>query len=220
MDLDLPIGRRLHNCSDRLGRFFANEYAYYDAVPDADPNRIVPIDVLVTVALNSRVDTGEKVQQVHRGMADACGPLLPTIPVDADLLTFDPDLSVAEQLLAAAVTAPGVLSAVASKVLHRKRPNFIPMLDSVIVLFYLDGLGLKDTAGRLQVKDKAAAATMPAWRAFREDLRGCLEQVAQLRSGLLAAGYRLSNVRVLEVLIWIEAEARGYYREAEAKGLV
>jgi len=60
---------------------------------------------------------------------------------------------------------------------------------------------------------------MPIWRAFREDLRGCPKQVAQLRSGLLAAGYRLSNVRVLEILIWLEAEARGCDREAEEKGL-
>jgi hypothetical protein len=215
MDLDLPSGRRLHNCKDRSDRFFAREYAYYDAIPDSDPDRIVPIDILVTVAMNSRVDTGEKVQQVHRGMAAACGPILPRIPVEADLLMFDPDLRIAEQLLAAAVTTPGVLNAVASKVLHRKRRNFIPMLDSVIVLFYLDTLGLKHTAARLQAKDKAAAATMPAWRAFREDLRGCQEQVAHLRSGLVEAGYQLSNVRVLEVLIWIEAEARGYYREAQ-----
>jgi hypothetical protein len=87
------------------------------------------------------------------------------------------------------------------------------------LLFYLEALGLKDSVARLQAKDKAAAATMPAWRAFREDLRACHEQITHLQSGLAELGYNLSQVRVLEVLIWIEAEARGYYREAQAKGL-
>lgn len=219
MDLLLPSGPRLSNCRDRLLRFFPIEYAYYDAIPTNDPNRIEPLDVLVTVAMNSRVDTGEKVQKVHRGMAAACDPILPSIPVDADILIFDPDLDVGESLLSAAISVPGVLSAVATKVLHRKRRNYIPMLDSVVVLFYLDALGLKSTQGKLQDKTKAAHATMPAWRAFREDLRANMREVRALSDELQNDGYVVTPVRILEVLIWMEAEARGYYREAEAQGL-
>jgi len=200
-------------------RFFPNEYAYYDGIPTNDPNRLEPLDVLVTVSMNSRVDTGEKVQKVHRGMAAACDPLLARIPVDADILTFDPDLEIGESLLSAAISVPGVLSAVATKVLHRKRRNYIPMLDSVVVLFYLDALHLQSTQGRLQDKTRAAQATMPAWRAFREDLRANLTDISALGDELALAGYPVTPVRTLEVLIWMEAEARGYYREAEAQGL-
>jgi hypothetical protein len=219
MNLQLPSGPSLSNCRDRLLRFFPNEYAYYDAIPTNDPNRIEPLDILVTVPMNSRVDTGEKVQKVHRGMAAACDPLLPRIPVDADILIFDPDLEVGESLLSAAISVPGVLSAVATKVLHRKRRNYIPMLDSVVVLFYLDALHLKSTQGRLQDKTKAAQATMPAWRAFREDLRANLTEIKALRDDLVKGGYVVTPVRILEVLIWMEAESRGYYREAKAQGL-
>jgi hypothetical protein len=34
---------------ERLFAFCRGEFAYYDAIPSADPNRIEPIDVLVTV---------------------------------------------------------------------------------------------------------------------------------------------------------------------------
>jgi hypothetical protein len=63
-------------------------------------------------------------------------PAIPSsekIPVDADLAIFDLDLSAANRLLTAACAPRGVLLAVATKVLHRKRPGYIPMLDSVIV---------------------------------------------------------------------------------------
>jgi hypothetical protein len=45
--------------------------------------------VLVTVAMNSRVDTAKKVRQVHQGIAMRCEPLLPLIPEDANLLDFE-----------------------------------------------------------------------------------------------------------------------------------
>jgi hypothetical protein len=53
--------------------------------------------------------------------------------VKADLLTFDPDLEEFRELINAAVQARQVLVPVATKVLHRKRRGFIPMLDTVVM---------------------------------------------------------------------------------------
>ncbi len=216
MTIRLRSGGVLRNCEDRLRRFCDEEYAYYDAIASGDPNRIEPIDVLVTVAMNSRVDTAERVRAVHRGLAAGCEPILGRIPDDADLLTFDDDLVLAQQLLHAACSVPWVLGAVATKVLHRKRRGFVPMLDSVVVLYYLDAGGRGDTKGQLQDKHKAAAASMPAWRAFREDLRDARDALAPLQAAIQGSGYVMTLVRILEVLVWIEAEHRGYYREAIA----
>ena len=60
---------------------------------------------------------------------------------------------------------------------------------------------------------------MPAWRAFREDLRANVTEIKELRDELVKGGYVLTPVRILEVLIWMEAETRGSYREAKAQGL-
>lgn len=48
---------------------------------------------------------------------------------------------------------------------------------------------------------------MPAWREFREDLRGAHDDVVRLQCELEAYGYVMAPVRILEVLIWMEVGA-------------
>ena len=86
----------------------------------------------VTIAMNSFINSANKVRSVHRGMAEACDPLLPEVPVDADIRTFDLDGTISSELFDGACRVRGVLMPVATKVLHRKRPGWIPMLDNVI----------------------------------------------------------------------------------------
>lgn len=139
--------------------FGRNEWPYYDGVPDRDPYRVLPDDVQVTVSMNSFVSNANAVRDVHRGLARHCDPILREIPVDADLRTFDPDLSTARRLFDAACTPRGVLLAVATKVLHRKRPRYVPMLDSVIIAAYADAAGKPALKGLAAgSKDKAGSA--------------------------------------------------------------
>ena len=63
----LPSGLTVDLSTELLLRFCREEWAYYDGVPDRDPYRILPDDVTVTVAMNSFVDTADKVRTVHRG---------------------------------------------------------------------------------------------------------------------------------------------------------
>ena len=119
-------------------RFCQQEYDYDDRIPDMAPYRIEPIDVMVTIAMNSFVNNATMVRLVHRGLAGQYDSILHLIPADADLLTFDPQLKEFEQLIHAAVQARQVLVPVATKVLHRKRRGFIPMLDNVVMGHYID----------------------------------------------------------------------------------
>jgi Family of unknown function (DUF6308) len=135
--LELASGCVVERPDERMLAFCRNEFAYYDAFQSADPNRIDPLDVLATVAMNSRVDTAKKVRQVHEGLASRCDPILPSIPEDADLLDFEEWRRPLRDLLDAAVQTPGVLVATATKVLHRKRRFLISMLDSVVLRHYL-----------------------------------------------------------------------------------
>lgn len=152
----------------RLFAFCTAEYAYYDAFDSSEPNRIEPLDVLVTVAVNSFVNSATKVYRVHQGLRDACEPLLPGIPEDADLLDLDHWREPLHRLLHAAVQSRDVLVPVATKVLHRKRRSLIPMLDNVVLQHYLRDPELKPLLAATQNKATAADAAMRAVDLFSE----------------------------------------------------
>jgi hypothetical protein len=206
--MSIPSGPVIADPRDRMLRFCREEYAYYDALPSGDPNRVEPLDVLAAVAVNGFLGANAAtIRDVHRGLAAACDPLLPSISRNADLLAIDPSFADVAALLRAAVAVPRVLIPVATKVLHRKRPALIPMLDNVILAHYL---------GRLppatQDKSRAVGVAVEVLKMFRVDLDVVRSEVEAVVDDLTAAGFALSPVRVLEVLLWTEVEDRGYYR--------
>jgi hypothetical protein len=215
--LVLPSGLAIpfKTAAAHLLRFFRKEYDYYDRILDRSPDRIEPIDVLATVAMNSFVNNATLVRTVHLGLAGRCDAILPHIPLDADLLTFDPSLGEFERLIDAGVQATKVLVPVATKVLHRKRRNFIPMLDNILIAHYLNAAGRPDLREASPDKRRAAAAAVETLRGFREDLRASAAEVGSLRWKLADAGFALTPDRILEVLVWTEVEPQGYYRKGE-----
>jgi Family of unknown function (DUF6308) len=196
---------------DRMLRFCHEEYPYYDGLPPGDPNRVEPLDVLAAVAVNGFSNlNAEMIRKVHRGLATACNPVLSRIPRNADLLRVDPSFTDLANLLTAAVGVPEVLIPRATKVLHRKRSNLIPMLDMVLLSHYL-----RTVPGRLsatQDKTRAAGVVIEVLGKFRADLESAHSEIDAVTTNLAAAGFMLSPVRVLEVLLWTEVEERGYYR--------
>jgi hypothetical protein len=212
--LALPSGLRIDqaDAQARMLRFCKAEDIYYDGIQDLAPNRVEPVDVLATIAMNSRVDDAAKIRRVHRGLASQCNTLLAEIPVDADLLTFDPELHEFEKLIRAAVSLQGVLVPVATKVLHRKRRNFIPMLDNVVMGYYIGNVLSADLNEKSQFKATAAQAAVEVLKAFRADLRRVRQHVLAISGQLPRAGFDLTPVRILEVLVWTETEPGGYYR--------
>ena len=212
--LVLPSGLNIsmEDAEARMLRFCQEEYDYYDRIPDMAPNRIEPIDVMVTIAMNSYVNNATMVRLVHRGLAGQCDSIMDRIPVNADLLTFDPQLKEFEKLIHAAVQARQVLVPVATKVLHRKRRGFIPMLDNVVMGHYIDSALRPDLREKSQSKQTAAFVAVEVLKAFREDLRQGHPLIEVIRAQLLKAGFDLTPVRVLEILVWTETEMNGYYR--------
>ena len=197
---------------ESIDRFFEEEWAYYDGLPDRDPMHILPDDVLATVAMNSFVNDAAKVRSVHRGMAEACDPILAHIPPDADLLSFDPELGSARSLFDAACGVRGVLMPVATKVLHRKRPAYVPMLDNVVIDAYLDTAGIGNLRGKTQDGKTAGGVGVTVLQAFREDLVAATDPLSAKVQQLTAAGTPVTALRLLEVAVWIATEPHGYYR--------
>lgn len=209
--LALPTGCRIEGAEDRILKFAREEYDYYDGIPSDDPDHVSPIDVMVTVAVNSFVNSAAKVRAVHGTMAASCDPLLAEIAEDADLRTHD--LEPVRHLLHSAVQGRGVMTAVATKILHRKRRHLIPMLDAVVVRYYADALERPELLTQAVAdKRRAADASTTVLEAMRADLVATTDQVEQLRLRLNEDGYSLSLVRILEILLWTEVEPAGYYR--------
>ena len=104
------------------------------------------------------------------------------------------------QLFDAFADIRGVGFSKMTKSLHRKRPALIPMLDSVVHK-YLE----KDDLGAQAPFGERALALV---RGYKRDLDGNRAAVRAVRQELARRGYGLSEVRILDLLIWsLQAEA-------------
>lgn len=83
-----------------------------------------------------------------------------------------------------------------TKALHRKRPALIPMLDSVIQAY----LTRDDPEARSSGSFGERATALV--RSYKRDLDRNSSVLHQLQRALAARTYRLSEVRILDILIW------------------
>jgi hypothetical protein len=87
-----------------------------------------------------------------------------------------------------------------TKALHRKRPALIPMLDSVVQK-YLDD----DDLGAQALFGERALGLV---RGYKRDLDRNRAAVRAVRRELARRSYEVSEVRILDLLIWsVEAAA-------------
>jgi hypothetical protein len=84
-----------------------------------------------------------------------------------------------------------------TKALHLKRPALIPMLDSVVQK-YLDG---DDPGAQAPFADRALGLV----RGYKRDLDGNRAAVKAVRQELARRGSALTEVRILDLLIWYAA---------------
>jgi hypothetical protein len=128
------FGRQIRNAE-----FLAEEkfrtcpWPFFDGVPDHFPNRLVWGDFAITRVMGSGVHDGIIPALDSADIENANG-ILATIPVSSSLAEFDEDPAVYERvsLLFKAMRAHRLGMSRIAKVLCRKRPQFIPMLDKVV----------------------------------------------------------------------------------------
>jgi hypothetical protein len=102
------------------------------------------------------------------------------------------------QLFDAFADIRGVGLSKMTKALHRKRPALIPMLDSVVQKYLEDD----DPGAHAAFGERALALV----RGYKRDLDHNRAAVRALRQELASRGYRITEVRILDLLIW-SAEA-------------
>jgi hypothetical protein len=118
---------------------------------------------------------------------------LRAIAPDASL-TDDVPWRTLRQLFDAFADIRGVGFSKMTKALHRKRPALIPMLDSVVQAY----LAADDPGPTSPFGERALALV----RGYKRDLDRNRATVRAVRRELARRNYELSEVRILDLLIW------------------
>lgn len=201
----LLAGRPLRDAWDRLCRYCgltwsggAGEvwaYGYFDAVSSDDPSVVSPVDVLAAGALHPGLSRADLT--FFTGRAEQVNGWLQNIPQDVALADADDALLAALAALARWSDVPSF--ALLTKVLHRKRPALIPMVDREVLDWY-----------RPVTRERAA---MPAWapllRAMRQDLETPNATVINAMATELGQrlGRPITPLRAVDIAIWMGGRA-------------
>lgn len=183
---------------DPLGdalRFIADDgtYASYDSVA-VDPFDLSEADVRVAKRIIARMGAGAATALLSR--REEVRDALAQVPVDASLA--GPTDTVPWDALHALYRSLEGLAHVglprATKVLHKKRPALIPILDEVVIS-YLDRVD--DNPGAT-FAERGSALT----RSYHRELQAGLPVLVAVHHELGERGYRLSECRLLDIYLW------------------
>ncbi len=170
----------------------------FDLLPNNDPPRFTAEDLVAVSLLDVRFEP----RAVRRLLGDPDGTLrrqLALIRTDLDLWdASDEQLAPAYELWSAVKALPGVGRTRTSKLLARKRPRLMPVLDSVI--------------------DEALPLRPDAWILLRDALRepGLRQSIDALRSS--GVPREISTLRLVDVATWMRF-SRSENARAERRGL-
>jgi hypothetical protein len=176
----------------------------FDALAGAgNPERIELADV---IAMN-RTMRARSPHRVWAAIVEADAPWLAKVPHDLDLLELDDDQWGAvggEELIRAALDAtigPGRGMAVATKLLHYKRPRLFPVLDRFVAEML--GMNLPDAAG----SDGRVELAVTLTQTIRLEGRRNLQPLEAIRDRLAADGTERPLIRIFDAIVWFSHPA-------------
>lgn len=121
------IDRIIDNADDLLLDYREDiGYAYLQYHPLTPANKLVPEDLAVTLLVNSRA--GYRAFQSLQAYAETIN--LETLPQKPLERISDNELKAVAEAIATVANWPGFAASMATKVLHKKRPDLVPMLDN------------------------------------------------------------------------------------------
>jgi hypothetical protein len=177
-------GRNVRDAQHIAARkFSACPWQFFDGVPDCFPDQLVWGDYAITRVMNSGVYeaviprlSGREIRRANRVLAG-----IPRGCALSHLLMNDLVYSQVDQLFDA-VRSPGVGMSRSAKVLCRKRPNLIPMLDSVVTNH------VRAVARRWKEEPKGAPGWFLAeWKAWKAQPRFYMRMIQESMAPQLAA---------------------------------
>ena len=203
----------LENCAEKHLQYFINptghrSFATYDR--QGDPAVFDPLDALAPALLDARLGSREVNQMfssdeendfsklrvaiekcLHElaSIKDPSGELLDF--ANADLSGESGPWSFVKACYIASNNTRNIKASKVSKMLHRKQPTFIPIIDSKLRSFY----GLTNSSPSRY------------WDALQTDYRANREFLDQLGKGVVTSeGKPISSLRVADIVIWEHIE--------------
>jgi hypothetical protein len=189
-------------------------YRNYDAAPVVPDDTLTEADVRVANRSTARMSNAVVAGILSR--REAIGAALRRIPADASLT--DEEAAIPwdglRSLVAAFDDVPAIGLARITKVMHRKRPALLPLLDSVVEAYLV---GLEPVPRAWPRPERAVALT----RIYRREMELNRRALACLRVELAARGFVLTECRLFDVFAWSSAAGwapkYGHQRDVEVR---
>ncbi len=196
-ELRIASGLRIRSVPDKFEYLLKSGYREYDSAPVRPDAELRACEASLCVWLNSRISGNDlaKIWQSRPQIERALGEL----PNDVDLLGLSDsrfaELADAILRVIRSTLCYNVGLSKATKILHKKRPLLIPILDNVVTEYYDEG----PLAGR---RFREGERLVEYLRRFRNDLESVGKEVRSIQVSLSNRGTELTHCRILEFLIW------------------
>jgi hypothetical protein len=177
---------------------FAAPVAHYDTGVASSPSSFREPDLRRANRGGARISAAEiaAILERRRRIERA----LRLIPPDASLAARSVPWTPLRALFDAFADVKGVGFGKTTKALHPKRPALVPILDSVVQSYLVDD----DPGADAPFGERAIALV----RGYKRDVDRNRATLRELRRELARRGYALSEVRILDMLIWSSATRR------------
>jgi len=198
IEIALANGDDIGECLEKVLAFRRDDASYeaYDLLDIAQDNSLADLDILVANNIRARMD-GRAFLSFKRNR-ERIERALDSLPVDVAL--DDPwaeEYSMWQAIENAyrACWDEHVREARVTKVLHKKRPQLIPLVDGLVVIgrYYANYPGPRGGVPRM------VAVT----RRIREDMMRNTSALRELETALQDRDIRLTRVRLFDVLLWM-----------------
>jgi Family of unknown function (DUF6308) len=180
-------------------------YAYpsYDRLVTNNAPELVDGDLLAPTLLEAHVDLARF--SVLRRMLPSLGERLAALP---DVALEDAGDDVVEAVARCfdvldekQFAGRGVRGTIISKVLHRKRPDLVPLYDSRIWTAYTATGAVPRASHRTWVEFMVLLC-----KQMRDDINANRDEFESLRKVAAGAGAQLTLLRILDILVWMSSE--------------
>jgi len=192
-DITLTSGTVIEDCQKKLGEFCQKDASYrrYDLPPDVrEDNELVEREIQFANRMVARM--GPLIIKSVVSRTKTINSALARIATGTSICDKSVPWSALEQLFSATL-GPEIGAARATKILHKKRPAFIPILDSV-VLSYCKAVCSSDLRGENE------ASRMTAYvKAIKIDIDNNLDV---LESIIQASAVKVTPVRAFDIILW------------------
>lgn len=193
----LRNGTRIDSVLELALEFVEHDGSYesYDLAPVKQDDILAESDIRVANAMIARMSP-RVIADIYARAPVINAALLP-IPASASLVAAEDAIpwQALEELMRAMDGIPEVRLARQTKVLHKKRPGLIPILDSVLETYLRQVDGLRRTG------DPARDA-VGLIRSYKRELDGNLLPLQSLQQELRRRGIDLTECRLLDLFLW------------------